>query len=90
LLSCRIEHVRVEKVTDFLVIVFERLEDEKRGDDEKDLGVTLLEEVREGLVLLCCGLNHLAEVEQLVTLLGVEEIGETLRPSILVLNQDLN
>ena len=49
----------------------------------------MLELVCELLVLLCSGFDDLAEVQQLVEGLAVEEVGQALTPTVLELHKDL-
>jgi hypothetical protein len=90
LLGLRVIHIGVKEAADLLVVVLEALQDEQLRDDEEDLGVALLELLRELAVLLARGLNDLAEVQQLVESLAVEEIGEALAPAVFELDQDLD
>ncbi len=50
----------------------------------------MLEELPEGFVLFGGGLDDLREMQKLVALFGIEEVGQSLRPGVLILDQDLN
>ena len=73
-----------------LVIVLKAFQDEQLRYNEEDLGVALLELLRELPVFLACRLNHLAEVQQLIECFAVQEVGQALAPTVLELNQDLH
>lgn len=63
LISFSVVHVWVKYTADLLVVVLQRLENQQRGDVKEDLGVPLLELLRELLMLLACSLDHLREVK---------------------------
>ena len=90
LLRRSIIHVRVKEATNLLVIVLKAFQDEQLRYNEEDLGVSLLELLRELPVFLTGRLDHLAEVQQLIECFTVQEIGQALTPAVLELDQDLH
>lgn len=41
-------------------------------------------------MLLCCRLNHLTKVQQLIERLAVQEVGQALTPAVFELDEDLD
>ena len=59
-------------------------------DDEEDLCVTLFELFSELFVLFGSGFNYLRKMQQLVTLLAVQEVRQTLAPAVFKFYKDLD
>ncbi len=81
-----IEHIWVEEATNVLVVSFQTLQDQQRRNNHKYFGFTVIKLFCECFVLLSCGLDHAGEVNQLVALLVVHEVGQPLGPGILKFN----
>jgi hypothetical protein len=75
LATCFVEHIWIEEGTDVFIITLERLENEERWDYEEDLSLPVLELFRECFVLFTRCFDHRAEMDQLVALFMVHEIG---------------
>ena len=84
-----VEHVWVEERANFFIVALQALQDQKRGDDEEDLSLPALQLFRELLMLFARGFNDRRKMNELVTLFTIHEVGESLRPCVLELHEDL-
>ena len=83
-----VEHVGVKEIADLFIIVFQAFEYQEGRNVEKDLGVALLQLLSKLRVLLGRRLNHLREVEQLVAFFVIDEVGQTLAPTVFEFNEN--
>ena len=88
--SLLVKHIWIEERAYIFIISFQTLQDQERRNDEEDLCFPVLKLFSKGFVLLSGSFYHWGEMDQLVALLMVHEIGQALCPRILKFEKNID